>query len=89
MSADGALIFGGVGDVFFTTPIAFVWTAAAGMRPLADVAAAAGVTLPAGMLLGSVLGASADGTVLAGTALDGDGNPRTFVLRLPRSAYGA
>ena len=68
-------------------PIAFVWTADAGTRALADVVTAAGVTLPEGTWLQSVLAASADGTVLIGTAFDGEGNPKTFVLRVPASAY--
>ncbi len=86
MTADGAIIFGGVGDAFFGTPVAFVWTQAAGMRPLVDVATAAGVTVPAGTILNSVLGASADGTVLVGTATDAGGNAKTFALVLPASA---
>lgn len=83
MSGDGALVFGGVGDAFFSIPIAFVWSAADGIRALADVATKAGVTVPSGVLLNSVLGASADGTVLIGTAMDAQGMPKTFVLRLP------
>jgi predicted small secreted protein len=83
MTADGAVIFGGVGDAFSGIPVAFVWSAAHGMRPLADVATAAGVPLPTGTLLNSVLGASADGTVLIGTAMDAAGASKTFVLRLP------
>lgn len=83
MTADGKTVFGGVGDAFFTIPVAFVWTAADGIRPLADVATKAGVTVPTGVLLHSVLGASADGTVLIGTASDAEGMPKTFVLRLP------
>ena len=82
ISADGSRVFGGIGDAFFSIPIAFVWTAADGTRSLADVAAARGIELPAGLILNSVLGASADGTVLVGTAMDQDFAPRTFVLRL-------
>lgn len=83
MSADGTMIFGGVGDAFFSIPTAFMWTAADGMRPLADVARAAGIDVPANLILNSVLGASADGKVLIGTALENDVALRTFVLRLP------
>ncbi|MBK9033147.1 MAG: hypothetical protein IPL61_18065 [Myxococcales bacterium] len=86
MSGDGSHVYGGVGSAFFGVPIAFVWTAATGMRPLADVATAAGITIPDGLLLTSVLGASADGTVLIGVASDADFNTRTFVLRLPAGA---
>ncbi|MFO0613186.1 MAG: hypothetical protein U0414_11380 [Polyangiaceae bacterium] len=83
MTADGTRVFGGVGDAFFGVPIAFVWSEAEGMHVLSDVAAAAGITMPAGLVLNSVLGASADGTVLIGVAMEMDGTPRTFVLRLP------
>jgi hypothetical protein len=86
MTADGQVIFGGVGDAFFSTPIAFAWTAPGGMRALTDVAAAGGVTVPDGVLLNSVLGASADGTVVIGTAMDAQGASKTFVLRVPAAA---
>jgi len=86
MTGDGAVVFGGVGDAFFSTPIAFAWTERGGMVALADVATAAGVTVPDGVLLDSVLGASADGTVTIGTAMDVNGASKTFVLRLPASA---
>ena len=43
--------------------------------------------LPEGAILNSVLGASADGLVLAGTWMDKDCLQGTFVLRLPPSAY--
>lgn len=88
MTADGTHVFGGVGDAFFSTPIAFVWTAPDGMRALADVAAAAGVAIPTGTILNNVLGSSADGTVLVGTALDAGGAAKTFTLRLPPSVWG-
>jgi hypothetical protein len=87
MTADGQVVFGGVGDAFFSIPVAFAWTHDAGMRPLVDLARAAGVTVPDGLVLGSVLGASADGTVLAGVATDGNGQGKAFVLRLPAGAY--
>jgi hypothetical protein len=87
MTADGAVVFGGVGNAFFSTPVAFVWSAATGTVLLQDVVTAAGVTLPEGMILGNVLGASADGRVLIGTALDAAFAPRTFVLRVPAGAF--
>jgi len=82
MSADGQFVYGGIGSAFFTIPTAFVWSAADGTRALADVVAAAGITLPADTLLFSVLGASADGKVLVGTAAIGE-QTKTFTLRLP------
>ena len=56
------------------------------MRTLADVAADADVELPTGVLLSSVLGASADGLVLIGSATDAEGLPKLFALRLPDGA---
>lgn len=94
IAADGKLLFGTCGNVWFgNPPRAFVWTQGAGMRPLAEVAAAGGVTIPEGITLGNVMHASADGQVITGTATDGSGAsafPRsvTFVLHLPKSAYG-
>lgn len=87
MSGDGSLIFGGVGSAFFSIPEAFVWSFDLGTRALADVVAAAGIELPEGMVLNTVLGASADGTVLAGVAMDAEGLTKTFVLRVPATAY--
>jgi hypothetical protein len=86
MSADGKLVFGGIGDAFFSIPFAFVYSDAAGTRDLTSLARDAGLAIPADTILGSVLGASADGTVLIGTAMDGAGASKTFVMRLPLAA---
>jgi uncharacterized membrane protein len=83
MTADGRTVFGGVGSAFFTVPTAFVWTSADGIRPLTALTTAAGIELPEGLVLTNVLGASADGTVLVGVAMDADGATHSFVLRLP------
>jgi hypothetical protein len=56
------------------------------MRPLAAIARAAGIALADDVVLENVLGASSDGFVLVGTALVGE-QPKTFVLRLPATAY--
>lgn len=85
ITADGTTVFGGVGNAFFSLPTAFVWTSKDGMRPLLAVATDAGIEAPEGLMFQSVLGASADGTVLVGTALDAEGLPKTFLLRLPAS----
>jgi hypothetical protein len=82
MNAQGTLILGAVDDGGART--AFVWTAAAGMRSLQDVANANGVAIPAGYTLAQVFGASSDGSVLVGDG--GDGRP--FVMVLAPSAYG-
>ena len=89
MADTGKLIFGGCGDWFsINLPAAFVWTAADGVQSLQDVAAANGIDIPHGYLLTNVLAASADGTVVLGTAIDDQFNLLTFVLRLPVTAYG-
>ena len=87
MTADGAVVFGGEGSAFFGTPEAFIWSEAAGLRKISDLAIEAHLEIPAGVVLMSVIGASADGTVLIGTARNVD----TFVdnvytLRLPASS---
>ncbi|NUO53943.1 MAG: hypothetical protein HOV80_34290 [Polyangiaceae bacterium] len=87
IAADGGLIFGGVGNPFFTVPMAFVWSPEHGMRSLADIVTANGITVPDGLVLSNVLAASTDGSVLLGTVLDELGAQKTFVLRLPVSAY--
>jgi uncharacterized membrane protein len=88
IAADNRLIFGVSGQPFFGTPNAFVWTQGAGMRPLADVVTAAGLTIPAGTTLTNVLAASVDGTIVLGQATDAEFNIVSFVLTLPVSAYG-
>ncbi len=87
IARSGTTIYGGVGDAFFGIPTAFTWSAARGMHPVAELAEAGGVELPAGLILNSVLGASVDGTVLIGTATYADFALKTFVLRVPASVY--
>lgn len=77
MTADGTRIFGGVGDAFFSVPNAFAWSEADGAQALGDL-----VDLDEGWALNSVLGASADGTVLIGTATDPDFALKTFILQM-------
>ncbi|MFN8573952.1 MAG: hypothetical protein U0132_17980 [Gemmatimonadaceae bacterium] len=88
IAADGKLIFGGCGDPIFGVPVAFVWTAAEGMRSLQNVAASHGIVIPAGYVLTSVMAASADGSILLGVAYDPSFNQVSFVMRLPTRAYG-
>ena len=86
MTADGTVVFGGVGDAFSSIPIAFMWSQANATRQLLDVVTAANITVPTGTLLNSVLGVSADGTVLIGTAMNAAGANKTYLLRLPASS---
>ena len=88
IAAGGQLVFGGCGDPFQGIPAAFVWTAADGMRPLADICAASGVNIPPGYILINVLAASADGTRVLGQAFDANFFQVSFVLNLPVSVYG-
>jgi hypothetical protein len=89
MSSDGAFVFGGLGSSFFSIPTAFVWSADRGMRSIAAIAVANGIALPEGLTLNSIVSASADGTVLIGTAMDAELNLKTFALRLPPTALVA
>lgn len=88
IAADNKMMLGISGNAFFSIPSAIVWTPGAGIRRLADVITAAGLTIPEGYNLGNVLAASADGTVIAGTATDDSFHSFAFVLHLPASAYG-
>jgi hypothetical protein len=81
IAANGNLLFGGSNDK------AFVWTQAAGMRPLRDVAAGAGIEFPPQLTLTNVLAASTDGTIVLGQAFSATSRV-SFILKLPLSAYG-
>jgi hypothetical protein len=86
---EGALVFGGSGDAFNGVPVAFVWTSGAGTRALVDIVTANGLIVPTGFVLSNVLAASADGSILLGSAFDPDTfATKSFVLHLPASAYG-
>jgi hypothetical protein len=87
MTASGTVIFGGQGSAFFGTPEAFMWSEASGLRRISDLAIAAGLEIPASVVLMNVTGASSDGTVLIGTARNIDTfADSVFTLRLPASA---
>lgn len=87
ITADGRVVFGGQGDAFFGTPVAFMWSLTGGLRNVADVATAAGLAIPPNEVLMNVLAVSADGTVLIGTARNTDTlADHVFTLRLPASA---
>jgi hypothetical protein len=88
ISANGQLMFGTNGDGFFGPQNATVWTAAKGTRLLQDVAGQYLVQIPAGATLLTASKASADGTVVIGQAIDGNGHFATYVLTMPVSAYG-
>lgn len=84
VSGDGALVFGGQGSAFFGTPTAFVWSEAGGLREVATLATDAGFALPDNVQLTNVLGVSADGTVLIGTASNvADFSASVWAMRLP------
>lgn len=87
LTADGRVVFGGQGDAFFGTPEAFMWSLTGGLRRVSDLATAAGLSIPQGMVLMNVTGVSADGTVLIGTARNVDTfADSVFTLRLPAGA---
>lgn len=88
IAANGQLVFGGIGNPFFGIPVAFVWTPIHGTRAVQDLAAANGIDIPEGHQLSTIVAASTDGSVVMGTAFDGGGKQKSFVLRLPVSVYG-
>ena len=88
IAAGGKLIFGGAGSPWFSIPRAWVWTEAAGMRPLIDVMTENGITVPEGTVLTNVIAASDDGTVVLGVAWDANYHQVSFILHLPVTAYG-
>jgi len=87
---NGNLLFGSSGNSWFGTPEqAFVWTAAKGMRPLAEALRGyLNFQNPKGYTLLNALHASADGTVVIGQAASPDGTIATYVVSVPISAYG-
>jgi len=87
VALNGKLVFGTSGGGFDPS-VPFVWTQAAGVRSLADIATANGITLPSDLYWDAVVAASADGSVVVGTMHDATYTTYTVVLKLPVSAYG-
>jgi hypothetical protein len=87
VALDGQLVFGTSGGGF-DPAVPFVWTEAAGVKSLVDIAEANDITLPTDLYWGAVVAASADGTVVVGTMYDDMFKTYTVVLELPVSAYG-
>ena len=88
VSADGSVVVGQsvylqlVGN-FVEKNTAFIWDAEHGMRPIADVLAAAGIDT-SDWQLESAEGISADGKVVAGNARSLDGtHPEAWIATLP------
>jgi hypothetical protein len=96
IAADGNLIFGGAGDLTGLGNVvrAFVWTGRDNrIRLLQDLVTQQGYTLPPNTILSNVMAASVDGSVVVGQTLDLDPalplpKQRSFMLRMPLSAYG-
>jgi probable HAF family extracellular repeat protein len=81
VSDDGRVV-GWSGDELWGTQEAFVWTAQAGMRSLADILAMHGVDLPAGLKLTGALDISGDGTTVVGVCRDKNWNQLYWRVRL-------
>jgi hypothetical protein len=88
VSAGGKLIFGTMGDPFFSTPQPFVWTKDKGIRTIAGILADNHIAVPAGISLTNLVAASADGSVLLGFGYDDAFQLQTWILHLPVAAYG-
>jgi len=87
LSADGKLAFGGSGGGFFGVSQAFVWSADKGFRKVRDLANAGGLNIPEDVILQSIYAISTDGTVLVGSLIDPMFQSKSFVLKLPASAF--
>ncbi|MFO0747832.1 MAG: hypothetical protein U1F43_19520 [Myxococcota bacterium] len=86
VSADGKVVVGRSVATVDDSEEAFVWTARLGMKRLADVAAAAGVAIPEGVVLGQATGISGDGLAIVGNAITPSGDVAAFRLVLPATA---
>ncbi len=86
MSADGSRIVGNSGrDGVGSFQVGFLWTETEGMRTLADVVAAAGVSLN-GLTLTRANNISGDGNVIVGNAVNASSQTVPFLLLLQWSA---
>jgi hypothetical protein len=83
VSDDGGFIVGDLDGAMSGAPgpMAVIWKPDGTFRPLIDVLRDSRV-MPAGWVLQSALGISADGTVIVGQALDPNGVPQGFIARL-------
>lgn len=76
--SDDGVVVGWSGDALWGRQAAFVWTATAGMRSVAEVLAEAGADLPEGMVLTAAMDISGDGRTIVGVARDADWNLRLW-----------
>jgi probable HAF family extracellular repeat protein len=81
VSDDGRVV-GWSGDAVWGDQVAFLWTAATGMRALAAVLEEAGVALPDDMVLTAALDISGDGGTVVGIARDRDWIRHFWRIRL-------
>ena len=82
IAANGQLVFGGSGRPGVRLDCRRRHT------KLQDIATAAGIEIPQGVVLSTVKAASADGTIVIGQAINATQRAYSFVLKLPASAYG-
>jgi len=88
IAAGNKLIFGTIGDGFFSLQQPFAWTKATGMKALLTIMADNGIQVPAGFYPFGVQAASADGTVVMGWGYNDSFQISTWILKLPVKAYG-
>ena len=82
ISGDGSVIIGS--GTTTSGAEAFIWTDAAGMRPLQDVLVDdLGLDLGGFTRLLDATGISADGLTIVGTGINVDGNTEAFIARIP------
>ncbi len=75
---NGQVVYGTMTEGFFGTPFPFFWTQAGGVKSILDIATENGITLPENYWWQSVVAASADGTIIVGTAYDETFNYNTL-----------
>ncbi len=82
ISGDGSVIIGS--GTTESGAEAFIWTDAAGMRPLQDLLVDdLGLDLGGFSRLLDATGISADGLTIVGTGINADGNTEAFIARIP------
>jgi uncharacterized membrane protein len=85
VSDDGKVV-GWMGDELWGSQEAFIWTAQIGMRSLAEILIASGVSLPEDLRLTGALDISGDGTTIVGVSRDKHWKQHYWRLQLEDSS---
>jgi uncharacterized membrane protein len=77
---NGSIVVGGSSND--KGSVAFIWSAATGMRSIKDILIADGINVR-GWKLEDAYGISYDGSVITGDGIDPQGNPEAWIARIP------